>query len=181
MKLHSEQSGQALLELSAGFMILIVFTLGIVDFGQAVYDAEVMRNLSGESSSVALRQGGTSLSSTAASVVTNAPAALNLGSQGCVILTVVTNNGGSLEVTDQASHCAITGISSKIGCVQGQSGCNTSTPVIPTAATTALQNEAAGSSLYITEIFYNYTAGTPINQFLQGGALPSQLYSVTYY
>jgi hypothetical protein len=86
-----------------------------------------------------------------------------------------------LQVTDQTSQCAITGVASKIGCLQGQPGCNTSTPVIPAAATTALQAEATGSSLYVTEIFYNYTASTPITQFLQGSALPTQMYSVTYY
>jgi Flp pilus assembly protein TadG len=180
MRLHTQDSGQALLELSAGFTILVVFVLGIVDFGQAVYDAEVMRNLSGQSSSMASRP-VVSLSSTASSVVTQAPSAMNLGGQGCVILTVVTNNGSSLQVTDQASQCAITGVSSRIGCVQGQSGCNTSTPVIPATAMTALRSEPTGSSLYITEIFYNYTANTPITQFLQGSALPTQLYSVAYY
>lgn len=178
MKLHTQESGQALLELSSAFMILIVFILGIVDFGQAVYDAEVMRTLSGESSSLASR--GASLSSTAASIVTNSTH-VNLSSQGCVIVTVVTNNGGSLQVSDQASQCAISGTASKIGCVQGTQGCNSSTPVIPAAATTALQAEVAGSSLYITEIYYNVTANTPITQFLQGSALPTQLYSVAYY
>lgn len=178
MKLHTQQSGQALLELSVAFTMLVVFVLGIVDFGQAVYDAEVMKNLSGESSSLASR--GASLSSTASSIVTNS-ATVNLGSQGCVIVTAVTNNGGSLQVTDQASQCAISGVASKIGCVQGKSGCNNSTPAIPSAATTALQGEVAGSSLYITEIYYNYTANTPITQFLQGSALPTQLYSVAYY
>ena len=179
MKLHAEESGQALLELSVGFVILVTFVLGLVDFGQAVYDAEVMKNLTRESSSLASR--GASLSSTASGVVSHAASAVNLGGQGCVILTVVTNNGGSLQVTDQASQCAITGTSSKIGCVQGQSGCNTSTPTIPTAATTALQGEVSGSSLFVTEVFYNYKASTPITQFLQGSALPTQLYSVAYY
>ena len=179
MKLHAEESGQALLELSAAFVILITFVLGLVDFGQAVYDAEVIKNMTRESSSLASR--GASLSSTASGLVSHNPSAVNLGTQGCVILTVVTNNGGSLQVTDQASQCAVSGISSKIGCVQGRSGCNTSTPVIPTAATTALQSEVSGSSLFITEIFYNYKASTPITQFLQGSALPTQLYSVAYY
>jgi len=179
MRIHREESGQALLELSVGFVILITFVLGLVDFGQAVYDAEVMKNLTRESSSLASR--GASLSTTASGLVSHNSAAVNLGSQGCVILTVVTNNGGTLQVTDQASQCAVSGISSKIGCVQGQSGCNSSTPVIPTAATTALQSEVSGSSLYVTEIFYNYKASTPITQFLQGSALPTQLYSVAYY
>jgi hypothetical protein len=138
-----------------------------------------MKNLTRESSSLASR--GARLSSTASGVVTHAASAVNLSSQGCVILTVVTNNGGSLQVTDQASQCAVSGISSRIGCVQGQAGCNTSTPVIPTAATAALEREVSGSSPFITEIFYNYQASTPITQFLQGSALPTQLYSVAYY
>ncbi len=178
MKALNEESGQALLELSGAFVILVVFALGIIDFGQTVYDAEVMKNIGGQTSSLASR--GTNPATTIASAVANAPSVVSLGTHGCVIETVVTNNNGTLQVTNQASQCAIS-VASKIGCVQGQSGCNSSTPVLPAAATSALQSEVSGSSLYITEIFYNYTATTPINQFLQGTGLPSQLYSVTYY
>ncbi len=177
MRIHKEHSGQALVELSGAFAILVVFAMGIVDFAQAVYDTEVIKSISGQTSSQASR--GTNPATIAASAVTNA-GYVNLGSQGCVIVTVVTNNSGSLQVTDQASQCAIT-VASKIGCVQGQSGCSSSAPTLPSAATTALQSEVSGTSLYVTEVFYNYSAATPINAFLGGNVLPSQLYSVSYY
>ena len=176
--LGKEESGQALLELSFAFVLLAVFVFGIVDFGRAIYDAEVMKNLSGEGSSLASR--GTPPATVAQSVITDADSSINLANQGCVIVTVVTNAAGTLQVTGQASQCAITA-TSKIGCVQGQSGCNSSSPTLPAGATSALQGEVSGSSLFITEIYYTYNTTTPISGFLQGGSLPGQLYSVAYY
>lgn len=174
---HKEESGQALLELSFAFVVLAVLVFGIVDFGRAVYDAEVMKNLSGEGSSLASR--GTPPATVAQTVVTNADSSISLASQGCVIVTVVTNAAGILQVTGQASQCAIAA-TSKIGCVQGQSGCSSSSPTLPTGASSALQGEVSGSSLFITEIYYTYNTTTPITAFLQS-SLPGQLYSVAYY
>jgi Flp pilus assembly protein TadG len=178
MKFHTTDSGQALVELSFAFVILAVIVFGIVDFGRAIYDVEVMKNLSGEGSSLASR--GTAPATTAQTVSANATSAIDLQNQGCVVVTVVTNTTGTLEITDQASQCAIQA-ASKIGCLQGQSGCGSSLPTLPSSAASALQSEVSGSSLYVTEIFYTYSTTTPITSFLQGAALPSQLYSVAYY
>lgn len=177
-KLATQESGQALVELSLAFVILAVFAFGVVDFGRAIYDVECMRSLGGESSRLASY--GAKTSTTASSVVNRAGSWVNLASQGCVIITAVTNNGGTLQVTDQAAQCAVQ-VSSKIGCLQGQAGCNSSTPVLPAAATNVLQGEVSGSSLYITEIFYNFSTTSPITSLLQNGALPSQLYTASYY
>ena len=179
--LEKEESGQALLELSFAFVLLAVFVFGIVDFGQAVYDAEVMKNLSGEGSSLASR--GTPPATVAQSVITDADSSINLAKPKAqvMIVTVVTNAAGTLQVTGQASQCAITA-TSKIGCVQGQSGCSSSSPTLPAGATSALQGEVSGSSLFITEIYYAYNTTTPISGFLQERlASPGQLYSVAYY
>lgn len=178
LKILTADSGQALVELSAAFVLLSVLVFGIVDFGRAVYDVEVMKNLSGEGSSLASR--GTSLATTAQTVATDAASTMDLQNQGCIVVTVVTNTTGTLQITDQTSQCGIQA-ASRIGCLLGQSGCNSSTPNLPAAATTALQGEVSGSSLYVTEIFYSYSTTTPITSFLQGSALPSQLYSVAYY
>ena len=177
-RINSEDSGQAILELSFAFVVLAVLVFGIVDFGRAIYDAAVMKNLSGESSNLASR--GTSAATAAQSVTSYAGSDIDLKDSGCVIVTVVTNATGSLQVTDQASQCAIAA-TSKVGCLQGQSGCGTSNATLPSAAASALQSEVSGSSLYVTEIFYSYNTSTPITSLLQGGALPSQLYSVAYY
>jgi Flp pilus assembly protein TadG len=178
IKIAKEDSGQALVELSAAFVLLSVLVFGIVDFGRAVYDVEVMKNLSGEGSSLASR--GTSLTTTTQTVTTEAASVLDLQNQGCIVVTVVTNTTGTLQITDQASQCGIQA-ASRIGCLLGQSGCSSSSPSLPAAASTALQSEVSGSSLYVTEIFYSYATTTPITSFLQGSALPSQLYSVAYY
>ena len=113
-------------------------------------------------------------------MVTDAYLSISLASQGCVIVTVVTNAAGTLQVTEQSSDCAITA-TSKIGCVLGQSGCSSSSPTLPAGATSALQSEVSGSSLFITEIYYAYSPTTAISAFLQGGSVPGQLYSVAYY
>ncbi len=177
-KIATTDSGQALVELSVAFVILSILVFGIVDFGRATYDVEVMKNLSGEGSSLASR--GTSLVTTAQTVATDAASVLDLQNQGCIIVTVVTNNSGTLQITDQNSQCGIQA-ASRIGCLMGKPGCNSSTPTLPTAASTALQSEVSGSSLFVTEIFYSYATTTPITSLLQGAALPSQLYSVAYY
>lgn len=177
-RINCEESGQAILELSFTFIILAVLVFGIVDFGRAIYDVAVMKNLSGESSNLASR--GSSAATAAQSVTTHAASSIDLKDQGCVIVTVVTNTTGTLLVTDQASQCAILA-TSKVGCLQGQSGCGSSDATLPSPAASALQSEVSGSSLYVTEIFYSYDTSTPIASLLQGGVLPSQLYSVAYY
>lgn len=173
-----EDRGQALIELAFCFSILCVFVFGIVDFGRLIYDAEVIRNLVGEGSSMASR--GTKPGPTAQAVVNYAGNDINLASSGCAIVTVVTNNSGTLAITDQASVCGITA-ASKIGCLQGQKGCASSVPTLPAAASNALQAQVSGSSLYVTEVFYNYSTITPIAAFLKGNGLPNQLYNVAYY
>ncbi len=177
-RIFRQESGQALIELSFAFVILSVFVLGIVDFGQAICDVAYMRSLSGESCRQVSR--GASTSATAANVIGRAGSKVDLAGQGCVIITTVTNEGGNVQITDQSSQCAITA-SSQIGCLQGEAGCQSSTPKLPAAANSILQNEVSGSSLYITEIFYNYSAVSPIAQLLHKGVMPSQLYSVSYY
>ena len=55
MKMNKEESGQALVELAFAFVLLCTFVFGIIDFGRAIYDVEVMKNLVGEGSSMASR------------------------------------------------------------------------------------------------------------------------------
>jgi Flp pilus assembly protein TadG len=180
-KIAKEQSGQALVEFSIALVILCVFVFGIIDFGRAIYAVQVMKNLAGEGSSMASR--GTDLQKTADTVVTYAGSDIGLSSQGCVIVTAVTNVAGksSPQVTAQASQCAITA-SSKIGCLPGQGSCGSSADAtLPPQATLALQSQPAGSSLYVTEIYYNFTGVTPVQALLGSNVLPSQWYTAAYY
>jgi len=174
----AEESGQALVELSSVAVILCVLSLGIVDVGRAFYDVQVIKNLAGEGSSLASR--GTNMTTVAGNVVSYAGSALDLGHKGCVLVTEVTNDAGTLAVTSQTSQCAITA-GSKVGCVQGTRNCQSSTPTLPSEASSALLSEPSGSSLFVTEVFYSYTAATPLPAFLNSSVIPSQIYAVAYY
>ena len=176
-RINREESGQALVELSFAFLVLCVFVFGIIDFGRAIYNVEVMNNLVGEGSNMASR--GVSLATTAQTVANDAGSDINLSTKGCVIVTSVAINSGSLLVTGQASQGRIA-CTSKVGCLNGQGSCGSSSATLPAAAVTALTAEPTGSSLYVTEIFYSYNTVTPISA-LSGNSMPSRLYSVAYY
>lgn len=182
MEIKTDESGQALIELSLVLVILCVFVFGIIDFGRAIYDFEVMRNLAGEGSSMASR--GAAPSTTATAVVTYAGADISLSTNGCVIVTVVSENsaGTAQVVTAQswAGQCGTT-MTSNVGCLSGQGSCKSSTATLPTAAANALQQGVTRTALYVTEIFYAYNTITPIPKFLGQAILPSRLYSVAYY
>lgn len=182
MRLYREESGQTLIELSLVLVMLCVFVFGIIDFSRAIYDVEVMKNLAGEGSSMASR--GVLPADAATKVATYAGKDLSMSTQGCVIVTAVTCttnpcNGGTsnLQVTAQASQCGIAA-TSKVGCLKGQGTCGTSNALLPANAALALQ---LNQSLYVTEIFYSYSAITPIARFIRNGVLPGRLYSVAYY
>ena len=83
-RINREESGQALVELSFAFLVLCVFVFGIIDFGRAIYDVEVMNNLVGEGSSMASR--GVSLATAAQTVANDAGSDINLSTKGCVIV-----------------------------------------------------------------------------------------------
>lgn len=175
-----EESGQALIEMTVITTLLCVIVLGIVDYGRALYDVEVMKNLAGEGSSMASR--GTTAQLTTQTVVTEAGSDINLSSSGCVIETVVTNQSGTLTITDQQSSCGTSSTyRSKIGCLQGVGGCQSSSPTLSTYASTALNTEATGSSLYVTEVYHTFSPITPILSFLGSAAIPSQFYAAAYY
>jgi len=178
-KMNREESGQALVELSFALVILCVFVFGIIDFGRAIYDVQVMKNLVGEGSSMASRT--TPVSTTVATVVGDAGRDLNMSTSGCVMVTQVTNEGsGSLQVTEQASGGGIA-CTSKVGCLSGQGSCKNSNATLPAAAVNALTTEGTGSAIYVTEIFYNFQTITPVTGLLGSKVMPSQFYAVAYY
>src|ERR1700755_796790 len=91
--LRRNNSGQALLELALVLPMLMVFVLGIVDFSRAIYDYEVITNMSGEGSSAASR--GTELADAVTAVTTYAGSDINMASNGCVIITSVSSPDGT--------------------------------------------------------------------------------------
>jgi len=182
MKINTEESGQALVELSFVLFILCVIVFGTIEFGRAVYDVQVMKNLAGEGSSMASR--GTSPATTATTVITYAGADISLSTKGCVIVTGVTENsaGTAQVVTSQswAGQCT-SAMTSQVGCLSGQGSCTNSGATLPTTAANAVQQGVAGMTLYVTEVFYTYGTITPLPNFLGKAVLPSMLYSAAYY
>ena len=177
-KIFADNSGQVLVETSLISLTLLVIILGIVDFGRAIYDVQVMKNLAGEGSSMGSR--GTTPAVTATTVTNDAGTTLDMAHRGCVIITTVSNQSGTLAITDQAYQCGISA-SSQIGCLKGVNGCQSTTPVLPSAAQTALSSEPNGSTLTVTEIYYNYSPVTPITALLGTSTLPSQFYTAAFY
>jgi Flp pilus assembly protein TadG len=180
IRFNSEESGQALIEMSFGFIIMCVFVFGAIDFGRAVYDSEVMKNLAGEGSSLGSR--GTPILQVQSTVTTYAGSDIDVANNGCIIITTVSNVSGTAEVTAQTPNtlCGVA-TTSRIGCTIGSAGCRSNTPTLPSGATLALLSEPNGSFLSITEVWYNFSPITPIAGLMRGNLLPSQMYAVAYY
>lgn len=164
-KLNSNDSGQALVEFAIAVMMLLILVFGLIDFGRAIYDQQVITNLTGEGCSMSSR--GTSLTNTVTSVIASS-APLNLTASGRVIATSVYNNSGVLQVTGQVSQGGFVA-ASRIGIAGGLAH-------LPSAAIPQVNQ-----TVFVTEIFYQYSSLTPVGKLLSTTILPSQMYDVAYY
>ncbi len=173
-----DQSAQAILEMAFILPILCVMVVGIVDYSRAIYDTEEITNLAGEGASLASR--GSTLQDAANAVISDSD--LNMASYGCAIVTSVDSpSANTYQVTGQASSTTCNSGTSLIGCVVGTGSCKNNNATVPAGVKSTFGSAPSGYTVYVTEVFYNFHAATPIGSFLPGTALPSQMYAVAYY
>ena len=166
------ESGQAIVEFATVVLLMTILTFGLIDYSRAIYDSEVITNLTREGSNLASR--GTDMTTAAADIISQSDLP-NMATQGEVIITSVQNVGGTYTITNQVTAGAYPG-ASKVGTKIGG---------VATLPPSAQSIPLAGQSIYVTEVYYGYTAATPIGSLmkLMGGPanLPTALYDIAYF
>jgi Flp pilus assembly protein TadG len=177
-KIQFRDSGQAAVELAFVAALLLTLMCSAIDFGRALYDLQIISQLSRQGSNLASRAlGNSSCDSlcTAAADLISADSGLGLSTNGRVIVTSFTqttpNAGGTYTVAEQ---------------VKSTTGISANSKVAPTGAGTATLSGAPalqnGQTLYVTEIFYTFAPATPIGRLTNNAVgFPSQLYDIAYF
>ena len=173
-----DRSGQALIEFMFVAVILLLAMFGLIDFCRAISTRLVLTNLSREGSNLASRNtSSTNSVQDAVQAVVAADAPLDINAHGLVIISAVANNGkGTYIITNQFMKGGVTAFQSKTR-VGLSVGSTVKTGWIPT---TNPSLPVSNQVVYVTEVFYDFHAVTPIGKFLNL-TLPSPLYDVAYF
>lgn len=170
------KSGQALVEMTLVTLVLISLVFGLIDFSRAIYERQLLVNLTREAANLAARGTGSTqleVMQNAVNAVTGSASPLNLTStNGLLIVSAVTNaNATSPYVSQQVSTGRLVAVSS-VG--KKGSGIRAVLPVQnPSIAQT-------NHTLYIAEIWYVFKPVTPIGK-LVNFTFSNRFYDVAYF
>lgn len=180
------ERGQALLEILPVISLLLLLAFGVIECSYAIWQLQVITALTREGSNLASRGAGLpcpappaacpapsltqTLQASANSVISDG-AALNLATNGEVIVTAVQNLSGTFKISGQVSSGKFNA-SSRIG-----TGVNTAA-TLPAAATAT--PVPVNSTIFITEVFTKHSAITPLGAFVNF-TMPTTLYDVAYF
>ena len=175
--LRRDRSGQALVEFSLAVVMLVLLVFGLIDFCTAIYEKQLLVNLSREAANLAAR-GGNGLSPQ--QIMTNALDAiqqeatplslLNSSPSGKVYLTAVTNNGATppkFYISEQVSSGGLS--------AQSKLGTGVGAQVTTLPSTNLVQ---VGGTCYIAEVFYAYK---PVVSLPIIAGLSNTFYDVAYF
>jgi Flp pilus assembly protein TadG len=159
-----------LIEFTLMAVILLVLVFGIIDVGRALYQHQILINLSREGANLASR--GTSTTNTVDALVVSANP-LNITNDGRIILTLIQRQPDlSLKVVEQYASGGLSDRSrvAPLGRITPSAAIKIPSNVIP----------QPNQALTVAEVFYTYTAITPLGRFV-GIAIPSPQYDAAYF
>lgn len=185
-----DRSGQALVEFMFVGFILLFMLFGMIDFCRAISTRQVLINLSREGANEAARGSGSTADaaiSTAIAAVIAGASPLDINAHGQVIISAVFNQGnGMFKITNQISEGKLTQ-PSKVGVLNATgSGGAGSGVVMPFLATAQGAIPQSNQTAYVTEVYYNFQAATPlgnvvVGNIMHGVTVTNELYDVAYF
>jgi Flp pilus assembly protein TadG len=171
------ESGQATVELSMILLVLVILAYGLIDFCTAIYEKQVIVNLTREGANLSARgygDGSAEIMTNALQAIMQEAAPLNLStnsSSGLLVLTQAanTNNQASGFYISQQLRSGKLSASSKVGTGVGSYANLPSTIVAQ-----------SGHYVYIAEIFYKFNAPAPLQKLIHA-TVTNQFYDVAYF
>ena len=166
-----------MVEFSLLFLVMALLAFGLIDFCTALYEKQLIVNLTREGANLSARGTGISpedIMTNALNAVIQEATPLNLSTNstsGLLILTAASNTNNALSgfyISQQLKSGRLAG-TSKIGASVG------SHAVLPNTIVAQ-----SGHTIYIAEIYYKFNAPIPLQKLLPF-TLPTQFYDVAYF